>query len=130
MSALEKTRLGSQRVAPPTSMYSMKRTSAGTDVANSTRSTSSSSLTPRMTTVSILVPTKPTSVATRLEDGAVRPSSGQQLEALRAERVETDGDAIEPGGVQVGRVLGEEHPIRRDGQVAAGGLGRQHLDRC
>ena len=45
-----------QCVAPPTSMYSMKRTSAGAVRPNSIRSASSSSLTPRMTTVSSFVP--------------------------------------------------------------------------
>ena len=40
-------------------MYSMKRTSAGARRPNSIRSASSSSLTPRMTTVSIFVPVKP-----------------------------------------------------------------------
>src|SRR4030095_12313269 len=49
-----------QCVAPPTSMYSMKRTSAGAVLPNSLRSASSSSLTPRMTTVSSFVPLKPT----------------------------------------------------------------------
>ena len=43
-----------QRVAPPTSMYSMNRTSAFTVFPYSIRSISSSSLTPLMTTVSIL----------------------------------------------------------------------------
>src|SRR5712692_5156111 len=51
-----------QRVAPPTSMYSMKRTSAATRLPNSMRSTSSSSFTPRITTVSSFVPVKPARV--------------------------------------------------------------------
>ena len=44
------TSVGDQRVAPPTSMYSMNRTSAFSGLPYSTRSISSSSLTPWMTT--------------------------------------------------------------------------------
>ena len=60
MSAREKTLSIDHCVAPPTSMYSMKRTSAPTRFPYSNRSTSSSSLVPRMTTVSIFNPVKPT----------------------------------------------------------------------
>ncbi len=45
-----------QCVAPPTSMYSMNRTSAEMDAAKSSSGSSSSSLTPRMITASSLVP--------------------------------------------------------------------------
>ena len=48
-----------QRVAPPTSMYSMKRTSAGTLRRTRSGRPSSSSLTPRMTTVSSFVSVNP-----------------------------------------------------------------------
>ena len=46
------TREADQSVAPPTSMYSMKRISAPTRPAYSTSAGSSSSFSPRMTTVS------------------------------------------------------------------------------
>ena len=45
-----------QCVAPPTSMYSMNRTSAAMDAAKSSSGSSSSSLTPRMMTASSFVP--------------------------------------------------------------------------
>ena len=88
---------GDQRVAPPTSMYSMKRTSA-VDRPCRTRSasTSSSSLTPRMTTVSILRPAEDARAAasmpasTRVELVEAR----QRAEASRLQRVEADGDAV------------------------------------
>ncbi len=52
----ETTAPGDHRVAPPTSMYSMKRSSASKRAAKSSNGTSSPSLTPLMTTVSILRP--------------------------------------------------------------------------
>ena len=86
-----------QRVAPPTSMYSMKRTSAPNGRANSIRSTSSSSLVPRMTTVSIL------SGETRRASAASMPASTcvqavaarQRAEALRAQGVEADREPVQ-----------------------------------
>ena len=54
ISRRETTASGVQRVAPPTSMYSMNRTSAPTPLAYSISGTISSSLTPRITTVSSL----------------------------------------------------------------------------
>src|SRR5260370_34522519 len=55
ISCWDTTWSGDQRVAPPTSMYSMKRTSASCVRANSIRSPSSSSLTPRITTAFSLI---------------------------------------------------------------------------
>ena len=91
-------------VAPPTSMYSMKRTSASTARPYSIRSTSSSSLTPRMTTVSILSRPKTRRAAampawTRVELVEAR----QRLEAIAVQRVEADRDASEPGGLAARR---------------------------
>ena len=51
------------RVAPPTSIYSMKRTSAPTRFPNSSRSTNSSSLNPRITTELIFTLANPDAAA-------------------------------------------------------------------
>ena len=56
MSSRETTCDIDQLVAPPTSMYSMNRSSAPRAFANSSSGMISSSLTPRITTVSILKP--------------------------------------------------------------------------
>ncbi len=70
-----------QWVAPPTSMYSMKRTSAGTVLPNSMRSTSSSSLTPRITTLSSLVSAKPACGTARM--AAITRSCPSRLVSAR-----------------------------------------------
>ncbi len=64
------------RVAPPTSMYSMKRISAPSRAASCTSDSTSSSLTPRMTTVSILNPGKTRAAARGLRGHAAVRRTG------------------------------------------------------
>ena len=78
ISRRENTCSGDHAVAPPTSMYSMNRTSASCARANSMRSTSSSSFTPRMTTVLILSRSKPVARA------ATMPARTSACRSVRA----------------------------------------------
>ena len=80
-----------QRVAPPTSMYSMKRTSAFKRRPYSSIGSSSSSLTPRITTVSILTLSNPAAAA------ASRP---RRTSAWRSKRVR----ALKRSGCKVSRL--------------------------
>ncbi len=81
ISCRDTTRSIDQCVAPPTSMYSMKRTSAPWRRPNSSSATSSSSLTPRITTVSILSPGK--SGAAAAMPASTRSSSSERVSALK-----------------------------------------------
>ena len=90
-----------QLVAPPTSMYSMKRNSAPRAFANSSRSISSSSLTPRMTTVSILSRGRAAAAASMPCAHAIELVVARQLdEAIVPERVEADRHPVQPGVLQ------------------------------
>jgi len=88
ISALEKTLSVDQWVAPPTSMYSMNRTSALICLPNSSRSTSSSSLTPRMMTLSIFNPLKPARWA------ALIPFSTFAWESFRVSAIKRSGRSV------------------------------------
>ena len=78
ISLLENTCSGDHAVAPPTSMYSMNRTSASCVRANSIRSTSSSSFTRRMTTVLIFSRSNPAARA------AAMPARTSACRSVRA----------------------------------------------
>ena len=79
-------------------MYSMKRTSAPRALANSTIATSSSSLTPRMTTVSILKPGKSGVGGVDAGQHAIELVVPRELhEAIALQRVEADGQAMQAG---------------------------------
>ena len=87
-----------QCVAPPTSMYSMKRTSAPRAFANSSSGISSSSLTPRMTTVSILKPGNAIDGGVDAGEHARQLVEARQLdEAIALQRVEADRQAVQAG---------------------------------
>src|SRR6266550_2449106 len=99
MSCWDTTWSRDQRVAPPTSMYSMNRTSASWARANSIRSVSSSSLNPRITTALSLSLAKP---------------------ACRA--------AAMPSSTSACRVLPEQQAVGRDGQVTDSRVASDHRD--
>ena len=52
----------------------------------------------------------------------------ERREPVGAERIETHGDPMEPGGLQPGRLLGEQHTVGRHGQIAQARLGDQQPD--
>ena len=118
ISARETTWLHAQCVAPPTSMYSMKRTSAPTRSPNRIRSASSSSLVPRRTTVSIL--SRPKVVGgggDALEDRGVIARARQRGEAVGVEGVEAHGDAVEARVPQRPRRLRQEDAVGGEREV-------------
>ncbi len=122
----ETTRSGDQRLAPPTSMYSMNRTSALTERPYSIRATSSSSLTPRMTTVSILSWPKARYAAAMPAMHRVElVEAGQRLEAIGLQRVEADGDAPESCGFQRVDLIGEQHAVGGEREIASGRVWRR-----
>ncbi len=110
-------------------MYSMNRTSAPRARANSIRSTSSSSLTPRMTTVSSL---------RAGEERRGRVDAGehamelvvprQRLEAIGVQRVEADRQAMQAGVAQRARVRRQQHAVGRHRQIANGRAGGEARD--
>ena len=89
-----------QWVAPPTSMYSMKRTSAPTDFPNSMSGTSSSSLRFRMTTVSIFSEAKPA------RDAASMPASFAPAPATPAATAAPSADLSQHPGVVPSPMVG------------------------
>src|SRR4030095_11870972 len=117
-------------VAPPTSMYSMKRISASAPRAYSMRVAISSSLTPRITTVSSLSPRKPARAPRARPRGAPLQHLGrgiparERAEAVRPQRVKAHRDAVEAGFAERGGPLGEEEARGgpRAGAAARGGL--------
>ena len=124
---------GDQRVAPPTSMYSMKRTSAPTPSPNSSRATSSSSLTPRMTTVSILSASKPALDAASIprEDGGELVEARERGGSGRASSVSRlTVTRCRPALRSVARLLREQNAVGRQREVGERGTPRQRSTRA
>ena len=91
------------RLRPLVGMSSMKRSSTASCRAKRTKSRISSSLTPRMTTVLILIgaePGRPGGLEAGEDAVEARPPR-DGLEAVPAERIEADGDPHEPGRLEV-----------------------------
>ena len=123
ISARLTTSRADQRVAPPTSMYSMKRTSASTGPRVGQQVDELVVVhTPRMTTVSSFRFVNPDPVAAR----DARPDRGQRVEArevaeaVGAQRVEADGQAVQPGGPERRRLVREQHAVRGEREVLEG----------
>src|SRR5688572_13532673 len=55
------------------------------------------------------------------EDRRVRVEAGQRFEAAAVQRVEADGDAVQPGIAQRGGLLGEQHAIGRQREIRDAG---------
>src|SRR3989442_4354181 len=129
MAALERTLSIDQSVAPPTSMYSMKRTSPPTRLPYSIRSTSSSSLYPRMATVSNFSPLNPTrtalSMPSNLPEG-IPPRQG--LEPFGLEGVQAHGHPVQAGVEERLSLLRQQDAVGRQGEVFDPGIAPQHAD--
>ena len=98
ISSRETTFDAAQCVAPGTSMYSMNRISACRAPANATRASISSSLTPRISTVSSLtVPNASRAASMPARTSREVIAAGECLEAGTLQRVEADGDAPQSG---------------------------------
>ena len=96
ISSRETTVDASQCVAPGTSMYSMKRISAPRAPAYVTSASTSSSLTPRIRTVSSFIDPKASMAASMPASTSGEVIAARQgLEAVGHQRVEADGDAAQ-----------------------------------
>ena len=130
ISARETTAAGVQRVAPPTSMYSMNRTSAPIPRPKSTSAGSSSSLTPRRTTVSIFSASNPASAA------ASRPRRTAPWRSRRVSRRKRSARSVSrltvsrwrPAARRSPRLIREEHAVGREREVFERGTRREALD--
>ncbi len=108
-------------------MYSMKRTSALTVRPYSNRSTSSSSLSPRVID-RVDFQAGPASGPHRLDAGehvGQRVDSRQPAEPIATQRVETHRNPMETCSFEVDGVIGEHHAVRREAEVAHPGLLRE-----
>ena len=108
-------------------MYSMKRTSAPTLRPYSIRSTSSSSLTPRMMTLSIFSESKPARAAASMPASTAACSSNRVSvsKRRRIERIEADGDAVEARVAQRPGLVGQEHAIGGQREIPDRRQGRE-----
>ena len=89
--------------------------------------TSSSSLTPRMTTVSILRPPKTRCAAAMPAWTASSSIEPRELdEAIRVKRIEAHRDASEARGLQRLGLIREQHAVGGEREILQAGLGRDH----
>ena len=119
MASASNTRSGRHPVAPPTSMYSMKRTSPRWSEANSKRSTSSSSLNPRITTVSSFSGRSPAAFAAVIPSRTASSPSRRVSERNRSGRKVSRLTVIRcrPASLSAAGLTGEEDPVGGQGDV-------------
>ena len=111
-------------------MYSMKRTSALCRVPYSTSGTISSSLTPRITTVSIFDDAEePCGVLEPFDDARVSGEARECGEAAGVERVEADREPHEARRAKRLRLVGQQHAVGRQGEVGEQGVGGEQARR-
>ena len=99
-------------------MYSMNRTSSRCCLPNSSRSTTSSSLKPRITTVLILVPGNPAAVPRRSPPAPRRVGrSARRRSSVRVGAVEAHRHPVEARRSKRRRMPAKEDPVRRQRDV-------------
>ena len=111
-------------------MYSMNRTSALTPRPYSSKSTISSSLSPRVRTVSIFKPVQPDRPHgfDPGEHVRQRVDAGELAEPVAAQGVEAHRDAVKPGALEIGGVIRKQHAVRRQAQIAQPRSARRAAD--
>jgi hypothetical protein len=124
------TRAGDHFVAPPTSMYSMNRTSAPADFPYSTKSTSSSSFTPLMTTASILKRRTRGSCGGHAWCTREFVEAREGFEAVGAQRIERDGNPPKTRGGKRVDLIREQDPVGRQRQIVQPWLAGDHAHEC
>ena len=108
-----------QFVAPPTSMYSMNRISAPRAFANSSSGMISSSLTPRIMTVSILKPGKRIDGGVDAGEHARQFVEARQLhESIALQRIEADREAVQAGAPRDRARRREQHGVGGHREIA------------
>ena len=114
-------------VAPPTSMYSMKRGSIPRCRLNSTMSPSSSSLIPFTTTVSSLTLAKwPPNGFNAFEHPCMDIPPCQIPECLRPESIQAHGDPMQPCVAKSLSLLSKKYPVSRESEVLDQGISGEH----